>query len=92
MQSMLWVPGQKRFFRVVAYHGQGFEDGRIFDGNTFIFDEKLLTGADVSCYMVDEWGRAGVLPNEHLMTFVSRMQAEVHPSYKFLLLTAIQQT
>ncbi len=79
---MLWVPGHEQFYRVVAYHGHGFEGGRTFDGNTFIFDEKLLAGADLSCCMVDEWGRAGLLPHDHLTTFASSLRDEVHPAYK----------
>jgi len=54
---MLWVPGDENFYRLIVYRGEGFENNRVFDGNTLVFDEGLFTGKGQYCCKVDPWGR-----------------------------------
>jgi hypothetical protein len=81
---MFWVPGRKQFYRVIAYHFENrFADGRIFDGNTFILDERLLDGTDLQYCVVDEWGHASVLPRDPVTAlFVPSLRGAIHPAYK----------
>ncbi len=81
---MLWVAGHKYFYRVVVYReSPSLKPTDTFDGNIFIFEERLLTGPDCGCYMVENSGKACSLPNDWLANFVSNMQVEVRPEYKF---------
>lgn len=58
---MLWLPGDENFYRFIAYRGEGFDNNRIFDGNTLVFDEGLFTGSGHYCCKVDQWGRSDKL-------------------------------
>jgi len=58
---MLWVPGDDYYYRLIAYYGEGFDDNRIFDGNTLVFDEGLFSGNGHYCCKVDSWGEVDKL-------------------------------
>ncbi len=58
---MLWVPGDENFYRLIAYRGEGFDNNRMFDGSTLVFDEGLFTGSGHYCCKVDPWGRSDKL-------------------------------
>jgi len=100
---MLWVPGDENFYRLIAYCGEGFDNNRMFDGSTLVFDEGLFTGSGHYCCKVDPWGHTDKLrtiptgPDDPLVLndplagwvveLFSCLQTQIPPSCKVPLVT-----